>query len=217
MTFEKRTYTVVGLTGMRVRLADIHGTGMLIDQVHLQAAEDFAVLGAGERAALGSAALLDHLPEKVAERALWWQHHLIEILTGLPPDAPAGTSPRPEYDPACRSLEERERTKAAELAALGEEISARTVKRKRQRYEAGGVAAVVDHRLAPHASLLGRADPRVVAAMRQAIAESVSPNRVGAASVDDVLDLVVRNGRPVPGNRLAASWRRRPSAAHGGA
>ncbi|WP_422399143.1 hypothetical protein [Streptomyces netropsis] len=47
------------------------------------------------------------------------------------------------------------------------------MKRKRQRYEAGGVAAVVDHRLAPHASLLGRADPRVAAAMRQAIAESV--------------------------------------------
>ncbi|WP_324618381.1 hypothetical protein [Streptomyces sp. RTd22] len=95
VTFEKRTYTVVGLTGMRVRLSDVHGTGMLIDQVHLQAAEDFAVLGAGERAALGSAALLDHLPEKVAERALWWQHHLIEILTGLPPDAPAGPGPGP--------------------------------------------------------------------------------------------------------------------------
>ncbi|MEU9850863.1 hypothetical protein [Streptomyces sp. NPDC047985] len=55
---------IVGLTGIRVRLADVHGTGMLIDQVHLQAAEDFAVLGAGERAVLGSAALLDHLPEK---------------------------------------------------------------------------------------------------------------------------------------------------------
>ncbi|WP_413105662.1 hypothetical protein [Streptomyces sp. Inha503] len=171
--FEERTYTVVALTGMRVRLADIHGTGMLIDQVHLQAAEDFAVLGTGERAVLGSAALLDHLPEKAAERALWWQQHVIEILTGLPPDAPAGMRPRPEYDPGCRSLAERERAKAAELAALGEEISARTVKRKRQRYEAGGVEAVVDHRLAPHATLLGQADPHVVAAIRQAIAESV--------------------------------------------
>ncbi|MEU6245517.1 hypothetical protein [Streptomyces sp. NPDC047024] len=34
--FEKRTYTVVALTRMRVRLADVHGTGTLIDQVHLQ-------------------------------------------------------------------------------------------------------------------------------------------------------------------------------------
>ncbi|ARP69148.1 integrase [Streptomyces pluripotens] len=171
--FEKSTYTVVALTGMRVRLTDVHGTGMLVDQVHLQGAEDFAVLGTAERATLGSAALLDHLPEEAAKRALWWQHHLIEILTGLPPDAPAGALPRPEYDPARRSLAERERAKAAELASRGEEVSARTVKRKRQRYEAGGVAAVADRRLAPHASLLGRADPRVVAAMRQAIAESV--------------------------------------------
>ncbi|MFJ9713767.1 hypothetical protein [Streptomyces sp. NPDC101234] len=70
---------------------------MLVDQVDLQAAEDFAVLGAGERAALGSAALLGHLPKKVADRALWWQRHLVELLTGSPPDAPAGTRPRPEY------------------------------------------------------------------------------------------------------------------------
>lgn len=171
--FQEHTYTVVGLTGMQVRLADTHGSGMLVDQVHLQAAGDFAVIGAGDRAALASAALLEHLPEKVAERALWWQRHLVELLTGLPPDAPAGTRSRPEYDPANCSLAERERAKAAELAALGEEITARTVKRKRQRYEAGGIAAVVDRRLAPHATLLGRADPRVVAAIRQAISESV--------------------------------------------
>ncbi|MFJ3214219.1 LexA family protein [Streptomyces flaveolus] len=171
--FQKHTYTVVGLTGMRVRLADTHGVGMLVDQVHLQSAEDFAVLGAGDRTALGSAALLDRLPEPVAERALWWQRHLVELLTGLPPGAPAGARVKSEYDPACRSLAERERAKAAELTALGEEVTARTVERKRQQYEAGGIAAVVDHRLAPHASLLGRADPRVVAAIRQAIGESV--------------------------------------------
>ncbi|MFF2861185.1 hypothetical protein ACFVSX_14950 [Streptomyces rubiginosohelvolus] len=104
---------MVGLTGMRVRLADVHGTGMLVDRVHLQAAEDFAVVGAGERAALGSAALPGHLPKEVADRALWWQRHLIELLTGLSPDAPAGIRPRPEYDPAARSLAKRERAKAA--------------------------------------------------------------------------------------------------------
>jgi hypothetical protein len=93
--FEEHVYTVVALTGMRVRLADAHGVGMLVDQVHLQASEGFAVLGGGERAALGSAALLGHLPHEVTERALWWQRHLVELLTGLPPDAPHGTRPRP--------------------------------------------------------------------------------------------------------------------------
>ncbi|MFJ8098740.1 hypothetical protein [Streptomyces griseofuscus] len=94
--FQKHIYTVVGLTGMRVRLADGHGIGMLVDQVHLQSAEDFTVLGAGDRTALGSAALLDTLPGPVAERALWWQRHLVELLTGLPPNAPAGSGVKPE-------------------------------------------------------------------------------------------------------------------------
>jgi hypothetical protein len=39
-------------------------------------------------------------------------------------------------------------------SAWPKEISARTLKRKRQRYQAGGAEGVVDHRLAPHASLL---------------------------------------------------------------
>ncbi|MFF1418377.1 hypothetical protein [Streptomyces sp. NPDC058280] len=60
---------------------------------------------------------------------------MVELLTGLPPDAPAGARVKSECDPACRSLAERERAKAAELAALGEEVTARTVKRKRQQYE----------------------------------------------------------------------------------
>jgi putative transposase len=171
--FCEHIYTVVGLTGMTIRLADEQGTGMLVDQVHLQTAKDFAVLGVGDHAPLSSSTLLDHLPRPVADRARWWQRHIVEILTGLPPDAPAGARGKPEYDPTCRSLAQREQAKAAELAVLGEQITARTVKRKRQRYEAGGVQAVVDHRLAPHASLLGGADPRVVAAIRQVIGESV--------------------------------------------
>jgi hypothetical protein len=65
-----------------------------------------------------------------------------------------------------RSPAERERAKAAELVALGEEVTARTVKRKRQQYESGGIAAVVDHRRAPHTSLVGRPDPRVEKAPR---------------------------------------------------
>jgi len=171
--FTGRTCTVVGLTGMTIRLADEQGIGMVVDQAQLQTAGDFAVLGAGGRAPLGSATVLEHLPGPVAERALWWQRHIVEILTGLPPDCPAGTSGKPEYDPVSRSLAERERAKAVELAAAGQPATARTVKRKRQRYESGGVLGVVDHRLAPRTSLLGRADPRAVEAIRRAIEESV--------------------------------------------
>lgn len=82
-----------------------------------------------------------------------------------------GAGPRPEYDPACRSLTERERAEAAEPAALGEEISAQTVKRKRQPLRGRQCCRSGGPPPCPHASLLGRADPRVVA-MRQAIPES---------------------------------------------
>lgn len=45
----------------------------------------------------------------------------------MPPGAPPGTTPRPEYGLA-RPLAERERAKAAELTAAGVPVSARTVR-----------------------------------------------------------------------------------------
>jgi hypothetical protein len=50
------------------------------------------------------------------------------------PGAAAGTPPRPEYDPSATTLMERERAKAAELAAAGrDDASERTLRRKRKR------------------------------------------------------------------------------------
>src|SRR6266851_3630069 len=38
------------------------------------------------------------LPPEAVERARWWEGHIIEVVNGTPPDAPAGTPPRPAYD-----------------------------------------------------------------------------------------------------------------------
>ena len=70
---------------------------------------------------------------EVLEAASWWERHIVEVIYGLPPDAPAGTRPRPEYDPEACSLTAREKAKAAELTAAGHPVSAVTVKRHRQR------------------------------------------------------------------------------------
>ena len=86
------------------------------------------------------------LREDVADDALWWQRHIVEVLTGADPDAEPESAPQPQYDPGARSLTQREEAKAAELAAAGEKVTARTVKRKRQRYEAQGLAGLVDWR-----------------------------------------------------------------------
>jgi hypothetical protein len=41
-----------------------------------------------------------------------WERHVVEVETGLPPDADPGTAPRPEYDPAARTVAQRTQAKA---------------------------------------------------------------------------------------------------------
>jgi hypothetical protein len=48
--------------------------------------------------------LLDGLPEEVLAEARIWERHLVEVETGLPPGAEAGTVPRPGYDPATTTV-----------------------------------------------------------------------------------------------------------------
>jgi len=121
---------------------------------------------------LPSAGPLDGLPEATVAEALWWERHIVEVLRGLPPNAPPGTVPRPEYDPGLVSLTRRERAKAAELTAAGRPVTASAVKQRRQRYEVGGLAAMADRRAARRTPPHGRTDPRVVEAVRQAIGEA---------------------------------------------
>ena len=60
----------------------------------------FALVSADRAAApLAPSGLLDGVPEAVAEQARWWERHIVEILTGLPPEHEPGAVPKPEYDP----------------------------------------------------------------------------------------------------------------------
>jgi hypothetical protein len=132
---------------------------------------------------LPSASPLDGLPESAVAEALWWERHIVEVLRGLPPDSPPGAVPRPEYDPALVSLTRRERAKAAELTAAGRPVTASSVKQRRQRYEAGGLAAMADRRAARRTPPHGRADPRVVEAMEKAIGEATDASTRTASYV----------------------------------
>ena len=114
---------------------------------------------------------LDRLPAGTVEAARWWERHLIEVITGVPPDSPPGTRPRPDYDPARRSLRQRELAKHAELTRAGHRVGLSTLKRLRVRYEREGLWGVIDHRAARRTAPAGYVDPRVVAATRQAIEE----------------------------------------------
>ncbi len=170
--FDGMTQTVVGLSGTLVRLADEQGRSSVVHLPYLLAADGFERLGERAAAPVLPAGSLHGIPLEVIEEAQWWERHIVEVITGTPPDAEPGAQPRLGYDPAMRSLVQREQAKATELAAQGRGVSIRTLQRKRQRFEAQGLAGLIDWRADRHRSLHGRADARVVEALRQAIEEA---------------------------------------------
>ena len=163
---------VVSVSGARARLADDEGGVLTVTPAELADGTRFEIAPAasprGSRPEIG----IEGLPAAAVEEASWWEAHIAEVVYGLRPDAPAGTRPRPQYDPERTSLTEREKAKAAELSAAGRPVPASTVKHRRQRWEAHGLPGLVDRRLARRARPAGRADDQVVAAMRQAVAET---------------------------------------------
>lgn len=186
-----RIHQVVALDGPAVTLIDDD-----LDRASEPAAGD----GDGERAATESGytvVLLDHLVHspgfevvnrssgarvfaplgrletvnpKAVQLARDWEAHIIEVHTGRHPHALDGSAPRPEYDPATRTLAQRYTAKAAELKTLGwPGASAATVERKRRAWLAEGLWGLVDDRRTRTASELGRADGRVVDLLRRLV------------------------------------------------
>ena len=163
---------VVGVAGALVRLADEEGTVRSVTAAELVTDPQFEIPAAAPSRRARPGIGMEGLPAAAVEKAAWWEAHIAEVVYGLRPDAPAASRPRPQYDPERTSLTERERAKAAELSAEGRLVTASTVKHRRQRWEAYGMAGLVDRRAARRVRPAGRADDRVVDAMRQAIGEA---------------------------------------------
>jgi hypothetical protein len=160
---------VVSVSGSWVRLADDEGTVRTVTAAELADSSRFTIPGPvppqGPRPDTG----LEGMPAAAVEEASWWETHIAEVVYGLRPDAPAGTRPRPQYDPERTSLTAREKAKAAELSQPGKPVAA---KHRRQRWEAYGLPGLADRRVSRRGRPAGRADDRVVAAMRRAIGEA---------------------------------------------
>jgi hypothetical protein len=179
--FGGRDRVVIGVSGPAIRLADTGGEVVTVSVSGLLAADDFEVLDARPRPGVPRVSVLEGLPGEAVQDALWWQRHIVEVLTGVPADADEGAVPRPEYDPAVFTLTRREQAKAAELTAAGRRVTASAIAKRRRRYQAQGLVGMVDHRAGRRMPPHGRANAAVVAAMRQAISEAADePTRTAA-------------------------------------
>ncbi|MFF3753292.1 integrase, partial [Streptomyces sp. NPDC002018] len=194
--------------------------------------ESFEVLSSPVRMPLPPVSLLEALPEHAREKALWWEVHILEVLHGVEPTAGEDAGPRPEYDPARRSLTARERAKAAELTAAGYQVSVSTVGNFRRRYQAERLLGLADRRPVRKRPQFRTVDDAVVEAMRQAIEEGKDDStRTGTYVIWRTSEILRENGATVElpsqatlyrllaklshGNPVSATARNRRSRAHG--
>jgi putative transposase len=149
---------------------------------------------------LDAAAVLETLDPETRRRAEFLHHHVVEVLTGVPP-LPDGSEvePRPEYHPR-NLLGGRIEAKLAELRATGTPISARTLQRHLAAYRRGGIAGLVDGRKTRESSPTGRMDPRLVSLLEAAIDRQTN---VSTGTKSRVIAQVKREaqqlGVPIPG------------------
>ncbi|MFI1068163.1 transposase [Streptomyces spororaveus] len=160
---------MAALAGGQVRLVAEDGEVAAVLMSLLFTGAGFEVLDVPVGSGVPPLGLLESLPEAVREQAFAWERHVREVETGLPGGAGSDGPVRAEYDPDARTLAQREEAKAAELSAAGRPTSAVTVRRMRARYRREGVWGLVDHRTTRPRSVVGRADERVVDAVREVL------------------------------------------------
>ena len=133
-------HTVQAVSATVVRLVNVVGTVSAVPLAEVLASPGFALLSSARAPApLPPSGLLDGIPEAKAEQARWWERHIVEVITGLPPEDAPRAAPKADYDPGRASLRQRELAKVAELQAAGHVTSLATVKRQRLAYEKEGL------------------------------------------------------------------------------
>ena len=162
--FDGGEHLVVALAGTSVRLRSPDGGEQVVLGTHLMASPGFEVTGGAELPGVEPFGLLDSLPAAVLAAARDWERHVVETQTGLPPGALPGTAPRPGFDPVVTTLAQRDAAKATELG-----VGVRTVQQRRADYARQGLWGLVDRRAVRTWDPDGRADARLVTAIRDVI------------------------------------------------
>ncbi len=197
--FRGVTWQVVALSGQDIRLVGPDGGGQAVLAGHLFADPGFTVIGADAPQAAPQWGLFETAPAAAREKALAWQRHVREVECGLTGGPGSEGTVRPQYDPQRHTLAEREQAKAEELTALGfGRVARTTVQRMRLAYRKQGLWGLLDHRTTRASSPTGRADERVVAAVREALRRRRGRSR---GTINGVFPLInqILQGRHGPG------------------
>ncbi len=165
------THTIAGLSGGLVHLVDAAGIKSVASLAELFSSPRNRCAAGAAEGSVASSGLAPSVPASLVERARWWEQHIIEVLTGMPPEAGPGAAASPGYDPNMTTLRQREIAKVAELRALGHDVPLSTFQRLRRSYEQEGVWGLVDGRGTRPPSPAGLVDKRIVDAVRRAVAE----------------------------------------------
>jgi putative transposase len=164
-------HTIAGLSASHARLAVVTGAESSVALTDLLGAPGFRVV-ARALTALPAQGLPDCLPADAVGQARRWERHIVEVITGVPPESGRGARPRPQYDPAARTLRQRELAKIGELAGAGHAVPLSTFQRLRLAYGEHGVWGLVDRRVTRRPG--ARIDERVLQAIAQAVAEETN-------------------------------------------
>jgi putative transposase len=162
--FDAGEHQVVALAGTSVRLRSHDGAEQVVLGTHLMASPGFTVIEGTPTPELEPFGLLDSLPTAAVEAAREWERHVVEVETGLPPNTEPGAVPRDGYDPVLTTIGERAAAKALELG-----VSVRTVHSRRAGYARQGLWGLVDGRVSREWAVTGRADARLVNAIREVL------------------------------------------------
>lgn len=171
LAFQEKTWTVVALAGAGVTLLGPSGQVTAVLVTHLVSADGFEVLDEPATVPVPADSLVDGLHPVERERVRRLERHLLQVDTGVLP-GDEGPTRDDRYDLRTTTVNERVRTKVAELKGTELAVSVRQLHRLRVAYRADGAIGLVERRLRDR--LAGRdpldgADGRVLTALADAM------------------------------------------------
>jgi putative transposase len=140
---------------------------------------------------------LDSLEPRELADVQFWANHIEEMTSGV---RPGHDSPRPQYDPAVTSLNERTNAKISELREQGQPACRSALLRKKTLYQTGGAAALIDRRTSKNVGKLDQADERVVDAIAEVAATYSNKSTVTESYLHTRVEkyLILQYGQDAP-------------------